>query len=63
MEKSEKGCYITEGWPQIVKDLDLQMGDFLVFELLSKGALGVVAYDRTCCEKRITVRFFCYTLC
>ncbi|KAK4772400.1 hypothetical protein SAY86_014175 [Trapa natans] len=54
-ERCENGCYIRGGWPEIAKDLDLQIGDFLVFQLLSNGELEVAAYDRTCCEKRVRV--------
>ncbi|XP_052205129.1 putative B3 domain-containing protein At5g66980 [Diospyros lotus] len=49
-------CFIHhDGWQTFVKDNHLQHGDFLVFRLASKSVFKVVAYDPTCCEKKLMV--------
>ncbi|PKI48441.1 hypothetical protein CRG98_031167 [Punica granatum] len=56
MKQKENGLYITRGWTQIVTDLDLDLGDFLVFKLISEETLRVVAYGLTCCEKKMDIK-------
>ncbi|PKI48444.1 putative B3 domain-containing protein Os03g0621600 [Punica granatum] len=56
MKKTKSGCYFTDGWPKIVRDLELKLGDFLVFRLVNEGTLKAVVFDRTCCEKKIHIR-------
>ncbi|PKI48443.1 B3 domain-containing protein Os03g0212300-like [Punica granatum] len=55
MKKNKSECYVTGGWQKIVRDLDLRVGDFLVFRLVNEETLEVVVFDRTCCEKKINI--------
>ncbi|KAA8547265.1 hypothetical protein F0562_003871 [Nyssa sinensis] len=41
------------GWRKFVEDHKLQVGDFLVFWLISDSTFDVVTYDRSGCEKEV----------
>ncbi|KAM7252364.1 hypothetical protein ACFE04_024247 [Oxalis oulophora] len=45
MEKSEKGYFFSKGWSKFVNDHDLQIGDSLVFWLITNSSFEVVIYD------------------
>ncbi|KAA8547262.1 hypothetical protein F0562_003874 [Nyssa sinensis] len=46
--------YFTHyGWQKFVQDHKLEVGDFLVFCLISESIFEVVMYDRSGCEKEV----------
>ncbi|XP_057770007.1 B3 domain-containing protein At5g18000-like [Salvia miltiorrhiza] len=45
-------CF-TNGWEKFAKDAALNLGEFLVFSLLSKSEFNVVIYETSCCEREI----------
>ncbi|KAL3525738.1 hypothetical protein ACH5RR_014110 [Cinchona calisaya] len=55
IERIEEHYCLTDGWPKFVKDLELMVGDFLVFWLIlgEKSIFKVAIYDITGCEKKL----------
>ncbi|XP_059064943.1 B3 domain-containing protein At3g18960-like [Cryptomeria japonica] len=47
-----------QGWKNYVDFHGLEMGDFLVFDYISKSYFKVKIYDRTACEKKLNARHF-----
>lgn len=56
IERIDERYYFTDGWSKFVKDLELQMGEFLVFWLVLRGndataVFKVAMYGITGCDK------------
>ncbi|XVE82719.1 hypothetical protein DITRI_Ditri16bG0028600 [Diplodiscus trichospermus] len=49
------GYFFCGGWSTFVKDHSLETGDFLLFFLLGRSKFDVIVYNRTACEKNITL--------
>lgn len=45
-------CF-TKGWPEFAEDASLQIGEFLVFTLISTSEFAVNIYDTSFCEREI----------
>lgn len=47
-------CYcFGNGWVEFVNYHNLQVGDFLVFELIDESTFQVSMFDQNCCEKEL----------
>ncbi|GMI86437.1 maternal effect embryo arrest 45 [Hibiscus trionum] len=52
----EQGNYfISGGWSKFAKHHRLETGDFLVFFLVDSSMFDVIIYNRTACEKNVTL--------
>ncbi|KAE8707066.1 hypothetical protein F3Y22_tig00110387pilonHSYRG00767 [Hibiscus syriacus] len=54
--QAEQGKYFfTGGWTKFAKHHCLETGDFLVFFLVDSSTFDVIIYNRTACEKNVTL--------
>ncbi|KAJ9170773.1 hypothetical protein P3X46_018853 [Hevea brasiliensis] len=58
VKSNDNGYFIKRGWKKFVKNHELQMGDFLVFNLLDDNkTFEVDMYGPTCCLKGLKLPF------
>ncbi|KAH6765427.1 hypothetical protein C2S52_016410, partial [Perilla frutescens var. hirtella] len=48
-------CF-TQGWPAFAEEAALQLGEFLVFTLLTKSKFDVAVFGTSFCEREIKIR-------
>nr|XP_043626768.1 B3 domain-containing protein REM10-like [Erigeron canadensis] len=53
MQKIGKSYCFSDGWDNVVQDLQLQFGDFLVFWLVDKSTFKVSIFNSNGCEKDV----------
>eukprot|EP00257_Ricinus_communis_P018120 XP_015576738.1 putative B3 domain-containing protein Os03g0621600 isoform X2 [Ricinus communis] len=53
VKSNDDGFFIKHGWKKFVKDHNLEVGDFLVFNLVNDTTFEVLIYGPTCCLKKI----------
>lgn len=59
VEQMEDGQFcFTRGWENFVKDVGLEMGEFLVFRFVGKSMLDVSVYGTSACEREIPASSF-----
>ncbi|OWM88456.1 hypothetical protein CDL15_Pgr003868 [Punica granatum] len=61
MEEDETGCYFTKGWVKFVKDMRLEVWDFLIFWLICAKEFKVAFYGKNSCERDISYYASCGT--
>lgn len=48
-------CFVGGGWRKFVKDLELQLGEFLIFVFnVSEYTFDVTVFGTNCCERQIS---------
>lgn len=56
MEETEEGFILSKGYVELVRDLGLEFGDFVVFWMVEKRTFRIVVYGRDLCEKAVPPR-------